>query len=875
MGISSGTRLGVYEVVDAIGAGGMGEVYRARDTKLGREVALKVLPEAFAADAERMGRFEREAKVLASLSHTNIAAIYGFQDSSGVHALAMELVEGPTLADLIAMGPLRPEDALPIAKQICEGLEYAHERGIVHRDLKPANVKVTPDSVVKLLDFGLAKALEGETAAGDVSSSPTMSRMATQAGVILGTAAYMSPEQAKGRPAGRRADVWAFGCVLFEMLTGKKPFDGETVTDILASVVKEDPNWSLLPSNTPPALQNLLHRCLKKDAKQRMQAIGDARIALEEILSGAAGGQEAPTVAPLAKRSRREIVAWVLVAVLALAAAGVAAWAWLSPRPATAPPAIAYIPPPTGASYRSFGFGAGPVVVSPDGKQLAFSATDEKGVTKIWVRPLAGGQAKPLAGTDDGSAPFWSADGHSLAFFAEEKLKTVSVENGTVQVLGNSTCDRAGAWSEQNVILFLPQCGGSIDKIPAAGGSAQPLIQPTNGETLGVGSFLPGGQAFLYASRAGNHPPSIRMASLSTGQSQIVLSNATWPQFASGNILFVRGDKVFAQGFDPSGGKLNGEAIPLAEAHSFSASDNGVLAFQGGTPDAHLEWFDRNGNSLGTIGDVQAWLAPKISRDGKQLLADDGKQDLWAYPVKGGVGTRLTFGPGYKDFSVWSPDGKYVAYTCQPDGKAAICRKPADGSGAEETILKLPPDIQNAAVVDWSPDGRYLSFDMQDPRNQIWGTWVVSLEGNQKPFQPAPVNANQYDGNFSPDGRWLAYFSYETGRPEVFVVPFPATGGKYQISESGGWIVRWAAGDKLFFATMGNRLMEADLAVSGKSLQVKSIEPLFQLSLPRTEAPLYDVTPDATRFIVATSADPAAANSITLLLNWPSLLNQR
>jgi Tol biopolymer transport system component len=884
MGLAAGTRVKAYEVVGAIGAGGMGEVYRARDTKLGREVALKVLPEAFSSDPERMGRFEREAKVLASLNHPNIAAIYGFEDSAGVHALAMELVEGPTLAELIAMGPLRLDDALPIARQIAEGLEYAHERGIVHRDLKPANVKITPDQTVKLLDFGLAKALEGEMGAGDISTSPTISRMATQAGVILGTAAYMSPEQAKGLPVDRRTDVWAFGCVLYEMLTGKKPFDGETVTDVLASVVKEEPDWSALPASTPSVIRRLLTRCLKKDAKQRLQAIGEARIALDEVISGSAEVAEIRAAVPAAVRSRREIIAWALVGFLLLAGAGAAAWVWLTPRatPVPVPPALAYVPPPPGTSFLFYGFGAGPVVVSPNGKELAFSATDQKGVTSIWVRPLGGGKAKALAGTEDGSRPFWSPDGQSLGFFADAKLKTVAVESGTVQTLGEAPCaDRGGAWSSQNVILFIPQCGGPIDSIPATGGTSRPVIQPASDE-IGLDSpiFLPGGKQIVYTALDRDGQPSIRMASLKGGKSQFVLQHAYWPEFASGDLLFLRGGRIFAQRFDAAGGKMMGDAMPLEEAFAFSVSANGVLAFQGGSHDARLEWFDRGGNLLGTIGGVHPWFGPKISPNGNRVLVDKGNStgdtsNLWSYPVKGGVGTRLTFGSGDNTFSVWSPNGQYIAYGCQPGGDLSICLKPADGSGAPKTLLKLGPEAISVAVVDWSLNGKYLSFDEQERKNRRWGSWVLPLTGIPKPFQPAPVDADQYDGNFSPDGHWYAYFSYETGRPEVFVVPFPPTGGKYQISQSGGWMERWAAGDRLFFLTMGNRLMEADLNANGNSLQVKSITPLFQLHLPVTNAPLFDVTPDGQRFIVATAADPAAADSISLLLNWAALLKRQ
>jgi len=878
-----GARLGPYEIIAKVGEGGMGEVWRARDPKLEREVAIKVLPEAFAADAERLARFEREAKVLAQLAHPNIASIFGLEESGGVRALVMELVEGEGLDKLIARGPIPVDEALPIALRVAEALEAAHERGIVHRDLKPANVKVAADGTVKVLDFGLAKAWTDEGGEGDLSLSPTITAHFTRAGTILGTAAYMSPEQARGRPVDARADVWAFGVVLWEMLTGRKLFDGETVTDVLAAILTRQPDPSELPAAVMPEVRRLLRRCLQDDRRHRLHDIADARIVIEEMLSGGPLEEKQAENTEPRRRARGELLAWVLVGGLAAATAGLGAWVWGAPHGDTPPPVLAFVPPPTGTSFRSFGFGAGPVVVSPDGRRLAFSATDHDGDTKIWVRPLAGGKATPLAGTADGSYPFWSGDSRSLGFFADGKLKTVNVDDGAVRELADSPCiDRGGAWSSQNVILFVPQCAGPIEEIAAAGGSPQAVVQPTvESGQLGSPTFLPDGDTLLYTEVTEDWPSaSIRRGSLSTGASWLVLQDAYRPEFASGDLLFCRDGKVFGAGFDPSTGKLTGEARPLGEAQAFSASDNGVLAFQGGTSNARLQWFDGSGTALGTIADPEPWVSPKISPDGTRVLAvvwadQSETDDLWSYPAAGGVGTRLTFGPGRKGFSVWSPDGRYIAYSRHEDEAWFICRKRADGSGAEDVISKLDPDVVSAAAIDWSPDGRYLSIDLRRRKGQRWGNWILPLEGSGKLFQPAPVDADQYDGNFSPDGHWLAYFSYETGRPEVFVVPFPATGAKYQISQNGGWAVRWAAGDRLFFLTMGNRLMEADLETSGTSLRVKAIQPLFQLDLPRTNAPLFDLTSDGSRFLVAASTDPAASNSITLLTSWPALVEKQ
>ena len=882
MTISSGTRLGPYEIVAPIGAGGMGEVYRARDTKLGREVALKVLPVAFAADAERMGRFEREARVLASLNQSNIASIYGFEDSGSTRALVMELVEGPTLADRIAKGPIPVDEALAIARQIAEALEYAHERGIVHRDLKPANIKLTANDSVKILDFGLAKALEGDPGQVDISSSPTISRMATQAGIILGTAAYMSPEQAKGKSVDRRTDVWSFGCVLYEMLTAKMPFSGETVTDTLAAVIRAQPDWSLLPKDTPAHIRVLLQRCLQKDPKQRLRDIGDARIAIEEVLSGAAEevARSAGEIPPLWRRA----LPWALAAGLTVALIAVLLTWKFAPAIPQRSSVLSYIPPPAGTTFHDFGFSPGPVVVSPDGKRLAFSATDQYGVTKLYVRPLGSDEAQAISGTEGAAIPFWSPDGGSLGFVADQKLKTVNLANGNVEVLANAAedaCADDGAWSPSGTILYTPMgCAGPIDQISASGGKPSPVTKLDSGDTGDTSpAFLPDNRHFLYSSSANSG--SIWMGSLGSSEPKLILKDAGSPEFADGHLLFTRDNRVFAQPFDVATGTIDGESIPLAKAQSYSAS-SGVLAFQGGTQEGRLQWFDKDGNPLGSVGPTAVYNSVRISPDGTRILAEvqepqSNSSDLWSFPAAGGPGTRLTFGPGLKEFGAWSPDGTYVAYTCLPDGKPGICRKPANGSGTEEELHTLGREITGSGitspnVVDWSPDGRYISWNQHVTKAALTELSVLPLFGDRKPFQPAPVSANQFDGRFSPDGRWLAYFSYETGRPEVYVVPFPGPGGKFQISQNGGWNVHWDKKSHLYFETMGNRLMEAELGFSGGAVQVKAVHPLFQLNLPSFADPFYDVGPDGSRFLVITSTDPNASRFIGLLLDWEAKL---
>ncbi len=892
MGLTPSTKLGPYEILSAFGAGGMGEVYRARDTKLNRDVALKVLPEAFAQDAERLARFQREAQVLASLNHPNIASIYGLEDAGKIRALVMELVEGPTLAERLKSGAMPVEEALAVGLQVAEALEAAHEKGVIHRDLKPANIKVTPEGAVKVLDFGLAKALETQGPAADISNSLTMVTAATQVGVILGTAAYMSPEQGRGHSLDRRSDIWSFGAVLFEMLTGQPAFRGETASDILASVLKFEPDWNALPDSTPPAIARLLRRCLTKDRKLRLQSVGEARITLAETLSSAdsaavsalpaesnAQPGRAGQMPRVEQPSWRRLLPWAVALAFAILA-GALAWRMiLHSTPPAAEGVISFVPAPPGTTFRSVGFNAGPVVISPDGKQLAFSATDAEGLTKIWVRPLDSASATPVAGTEDGASVFWSADSHSLGFYADGKLKTVELAAGNVQVLADASPAGGSDWGASGIILFKPPQGHEIYKIPASGGTAVAVTRLGEDEAShSDGRFLPDGRHFLYTALTTRGQERIEMASLDSNQPKLVLEGASVRGYAAGFLLFSKTyGEVLAQPFDPTTGTLSGKAEPLAKAVTVSATSDSILAYQGASSTARLEWFDRSGNPLGTLGEVAEYYSPKISPDGKQVLArvvspQTGTDELWSFPVSGGVSTRLTFSSGVKLWSVWSPDGKYVAFAGPAGGKQAIFRKPADGSGEAE-LLYTPGRSHNLAVVDWSSDGRYLSYDDFDTTKGHEENRILPLGGDTKPFQVMHTDAGVYDGNFSPDARWFAYFSFESGRPEVYVIPFPGPGGKYQISHTGGWLVRWGRDGKLFYSTIGNRLMEADLALGATSLQVKSIHPLFEMNPPNIAMPLFDVTPDGQKFVIVTSDQPESS-LVTLVTNWTSGLRK-
>ncbi|HEV2386423.1 MAG TPA: protein kinase [Candidatus Acidoferrales bacterium] len=901
-----------------LGTGGMGEVYRARDTKLGRDVALKVLPEAFAADAERMARFEREAKVLASLNHPNIAAIYGFEDANGtdiparvpLRALVMELVEGPTLAERVSgvVGAgLKPAptiakgiplaEALPIARQICEGLEYAHERGIVHRDLKPANVKVTPDGAVKLLDFGLAKALEGESAAGEISTSPTISRLATQAGIILGTAAYMSPEQAKGKPVDRRADIWAFGCVLYEMLTGKPAFGGETVTDILAAVVRAEPDWAALPAETPAAIRNLLQRCLRKDAKQRLQSIGDSRIALEEILSGAAAPEEARVGVP-AQRSRSEFLAWALVAVLALIAAGAGTWAWLALRAPVAPAILSQLAPPSGATFAFSGNEAGSPAISPDGRKLAFAAIGADGKQRLWVRPLDAAAARPLEGTDGAAFPFWSPDGRSLGFFANGKLNCIDASGGPVLALSDARAGRGGAWNHDGAILFSPGAGDPLFQVSASGGTAQEVtkLNAARQETSHRWpQFLPDGKHFLfYAHGNVSQNNATYAASLGGGEPKLLVrgdSNAVYAP--PGHLLFIRQGTLMAQRFDANSLGLTGEATPLVEhaewngsVHRglFTVSEGGILAYEPGNLSSggtHILWYDRGGKQIAETGTPAEFATPSISPDGRRLAVtmidpSSSGTNIWVYDLARGTKTRLTFSQGINVAPVWSPDGKTIAFVSTRGGQSHLYRKPADGTGS---TIRVVVDDASETNPSGSADGRYLLFRRQSTQSGSHGeVWAAPFFGDRRAFPV--VQGKQFDAfmpALSPDGKWLAYMSTESGQAEIYVAPFLHGSGKWEVSTRGGLWPRWRRdGKELFYLALDNEIMSVEIAEQGASFAAGKVQPLFRANpTPGHLDWMYDVSADGKKFVVASQGGAQVAAPLTLVVNWPALLKKQ
>jgi Tol biopolymer transport system component len=873
----------------------MGEVYLARDSNLGRDVAIKVLPEAFARDPARVLRFEREAKLLATLNHPNIAAIYGIEDSNGSLALVMEYVDGPTLADRIRAGPIPLEEGLPIARQIADALEFAHEHGVVHRDLKPANVKVTSDDAVKILDFGLAKAVQGEASSDDLYNSPTLSHMATEAGVLLGTAAYMSPEQAKGKPVDRRADIWAFGCLLYEMLTGAKAFHGQTIAETLASILKNEPDWSLLPAATPVRVRVLLQRCLQKDTKQRLRDIGDARISLDEVLSGAPDPAFAGIMPDASARWRR-LLPWVLFGVTALALAGLALVHFPQKLDAPAAEVRFQIPAPDKLSFRWYDIPS----VSPDGKRIAFTASaDIQGtVPELFVRPVNAEDATEIPIPAGAAGPFWSPDGQQIAFFSSEgrALQKVDSSGGspvTICPVGGGPI--GGTWSRDGVILFA-QTPGLLYRVNAANGEVKALRPLADGETAQRWPhFLPDGKHYLYLSMSSRaDQQGIYAASLDSNERKfIVATNAQAMYVEPGQLLFTRGNVLMAQSFELRDLKLLGEPRQVAgnieriESQGifpgaiFAASPNGVLVWRKASRkfDSILQWVDRSGRKLGVVGEVADYSNPALSRDNRRLSIDirdplTRTRDIWIFDLLRGAKTRITTDPADDVNSSWSPDGTRIAFSSERAGQRDIYQMPADGSGAAELLLGDKGGPKN--VEDWSLDGKYLVYNNYPALSpaQI-KLYLLPLAGDRKPvpFVNTEIGASQ--GQFSPNGRWLAYRSFESGKSEVYVQGVTPDSlqsrGKWLISTAGGEIPRWRRDGKELFYHSGTTFYAVDVKTDGPAFEVGIPRQLFEAATVRNNnagGTPFEVSSDGQRFLILVPTETPGGDPLQVLVNW-------
>ena len=810
MTIASGTNLGSYEVLAPIGAGGMGEVYQAHDTKLGRDVAIKVLPEAFAHDPERLSRFQREAKMLASLNHPNIATIHGLERSNGTSYLVMEMVPGETLQQRIGReGALPVEEALAISKQIAEALETAHEKGIIHRDLKPANVKVTPEGTVKVLDFGLAKAFEGDTANVDPSNSPTLSMAATMHGVILGTAAYMSPEQARGKVVDKRTDIWAFGCVLYELLTGKQAFHGEDVTDILAAVVRAEPDWSQLPPSTSTKIRDLLRRCLQKDKTLRLRDAGDARIEIHEVLTIPTKVEQKTSQITLRSGWLR-LMPWAIGLAAGLILASLAVWN-LKPVPPPQPVTRTVITLPPG--QRLAGLDNGPAVaLSSDGTHLTYVA--RQGATQqLYLRAMDSLEARPVPGTEEAIDPFFSPDGQWLGFFADGKLKKVALSGGAPIILGNASTAGGASWGGQRMIAFATTSAGVLQEVSDAGGTPQPLTHFEKGEsTHRWPEFLPGGKGVLFAASAiANNWTNAQVAVqlVGPGERRNLIQGATHPRYASsGHLIYAQGGSLMAAPFDLQRLAVTGAAAPVEEgllqsslgAAHYSFSATGSLVYVSGGFQANqlrLVWVNRNGAEQPLAAPARAYMNPRLSPDGRRVAVGITEQEsqVWLYDLSRETLTRFTFDGNTNLYPAWTPDAKRIAFTSNKEGALNLFWQRADGSGGLE---RLTTSAYSNYAQSWSPDGQLLAVNEVTPTTGQ-DIWLLRL-GDRKaqPFLRTPFNEGA--PHFSPNGRWLAYASNDSGRYEIYVQPYPGPGGKWQISTEGGNEPVWNPnGRELFY----------------------------------------------------------------------------
>jgi eukaryotic-like serine/threonine-protein kinase len=886
--LQPGTTLGPYRVEALIGAGGMGEVYRAHDAKLNRDIALKVLPESFTNDADRLARFTREATLLASLNHPNIAAIYGFEDSGDVHALVLELVEGPTLADRIARDPLALPEVLTIARQIAAALAAAHEHGVIHRDLKPANIKVCDDGTVKVLDFGLAKPVQDarstQPADGPASSpspSPSIrSPVVTALGVMLGTAAYMSPEQVKGRAAGKRSDVWAFGCVLFEMLTRKRAFDGDDVSETFASVLKSEPNWTALPNDTPAAIRRLLRRSLEKDPRRRLSDMADARLEIDEA-EALAGAGAAPEPRPGVSTRAQRALPWAIAGALAVAfISTIVLW---SPWRDASFPVSQHLSVDLGTDAFLGGSPGGVLqfAISPDGSMLAFVAERDR-ISRLYLRRFAQLQAVPLV-TGPVSEPFFSPDGEWIGFFSlgDRKLKKMPVAGGAAVVICDVTTvhPRGASWSEDGSIVFNPyeDAWSPLLRVPAAGGKPEAI------STLGEGEVahrwpqvLPGATAVLFAAfgtQGGIDAANIVAQRLPSGPPKIVVRGAHYARYLrSGFLVYAQGAALFAVAFDVNRLEVTGQPVAIVQgvktfkvsgASLFDVSDTGTLAYVAGEvigTDALMMWMRRDGSTSPLRALPLDWRAPQLSPDGKRIVfhVDDGRQlDVYTYDWARDFTTRLTSDPAVHSNPVWSPDGRTIVFSSSRGLKqlANLYAVSADGSSG---AYRLTESADRQIATSWHPSGKYLAFEQQISRQQ-WDLMVLPMDvsgSGWKAGTPTRVLtkiAQRPAARFSPDGRWLAYTSNESGRSEVFVGSFPGHSAQWQVSTSGGWQPTWSRRrNELFYVSPDSHLMVVSYTIEGNTFRADppqkwSEQPIDERPGPRS----FDVHPDGDRIVVS------------------------
>ncbi len=887
MSLAPGTKLGPYEIEALLGAGGMGEVYRARDTRLDRVVAIKIVSSQVTNNSDLRMRLERETRAISALNHPNICTLHDVGKHEGVNFLVMEYLEGETLAERLKKGPLPLEQALQIAIEVADALHKAHQHGIVHRDLKPGNIMLVK-SGAKLMDFGLAKpspvgAAAASSSAPSFTASPTLTSPAsplTAVGTVVGTIQYMSPEQLEGKEADARSDIFGFGAVLYEMVTGRRAFVGKSQISVASAILEKDPEpVSAVRPTVSPVLEHVISRALMKDPEQRWQSAGDIKAELEWIAES--GDRLSAGTAPVTGTRR----AWLPWAVAVLAIAALAATAILLPGGQVKQPrVVAAIPPPEETSFDVMGDLGAPPAISPDGTRLVFGAGD-----RLWVRSIASGELRQLEGVENASFPFWSPDSRSVAFFSGGKLRVIDSNGGASVTICDAQNARGGTWSRAGFIVFTPNIRSALYKVAATGGTAvaATTLDEARHSTHRWPQFLPDGDHFLYL--ATNHSSNksefggLYVGSVRGGESRFVLRTEGGILYASGYLLFLRNGDLMAQRFDARRLELQGEPVRVVGGvlydrgiwrGLFTASDNGVLIYQAGASSAEgqLTWFDQNGRPLGTIGELGS-NNPRVSPDGRKLAVEFGEPnlDIWVLDAANGVRTRITsavdvYAP------VWSPDGRNLAYaTLMSSSRTNVAVKAADGTGTQRFVHEEDRWQQPS---DWSPDGKYILYDRGDPG--ATDIWVMPVAAEEKPFPFVQSPAWERGAHFSPDGHWVAYTSQESGRDEVYVSPFPGPGPRWQISTKGAGSARWRHDGKALFATRGDDLLEFPIGMVNGSIQAGEPKIRFHTAIGETVTfdKAYDVGPDG-RFIVDSLGTSHTGNRpLTIMLNWTTGLGQ-
>jgi Tol biopolymer transport system component len=888
MTIAAGTQLGPYKVLAPLGSGGMGEVYKARDTRLGRTVAIKVLPQLLPASPEARQRFEREAKMISQLSHPHICALYDVGREGETEYLVMEYLEGETLSERLAKGALPLEQALRYGVEIAGALDRAHRSGIVHRDLKPGNVMLTK-SGLKLLDFGLAKVFGPAPPASILTALPTETPL-TEKGTILGTVQYMAPEQLEGKEADERTDIFALGAVLYEMATARRAFFGTSQASLIGAILHTEPQpISEIDPMTPPALDRVVKTCLAKDPEDRWQSAHDVASQLQWIAEGSRAGVPVP---PITRRRSRERLAWLLAGV-SLAAAVMTAVVHFRQVPVEARPARFLLLPPEQTTL-GLGPAAPQAALSPDGHYLAVAATDTTTDRKahLWVRPLDALAAQKLAGTEGATLPFWSPDSRFIGFFAQGKLKKIDANGVALQTLCDAPVGNGGTWSREGVIVFAPNRAGALVRVSSAGGiPAAATALDRRRQEIGHAwpQFLPDGRHFLYLALSGQRENrGLYVDSLASEGSRRVLKTDLRAAYSPGYLLFVQQGTLMAQRFNPDRLQLSGEPVAVAEGvaynsfngrDTFTVSENGVLVYRtgrpGGLPTSELVWFDRGGKRVGSVEGLGMYLGPALSPDGKRIAVQrldpqTGTFDIWLVDLAHSTLLRLTFGSSNQTHPVWSPDGGRIVFASDRSGASNLYQKSSSGAGSEELLLGSDT---SKYVTDWSPDGRFIAYEKQDPRTGL-DLWLLPLFGDRKPIPFLQTEFNEGQGQFSPDGRWMAYVSDESGRREVYVQTFPASGGKWQISDSGGTYPRWRRdGKELFYIASDLKLMAVAVQTDSTLLAGRPqalFEPrFFQAMIP------YTVSADSQRFLVNTPIEEDNSSSMTVVLNWMAALKKK